>query len=228
MKFSAKSLLLTLVAAGTWMTFAGYAAPTCTGEVVAREATVGLIKDFVAHRQAEVLTFEGYSGSGYEDAATMLRQAARILGEQDPSTTLVNIGGTEVGIGAVYEVAKRKGFTLMGIVSTLARDEDAALSPCVDYVFFVRDSTWGGRLPDTNELSPTSQAIVEISTSFVAFGGGAVARDELLEGKRVGKPVTFVPADMNHAQARAKANRKNLPVPIDFRGAAHRALLGGG
>ena len=115
----------------------------------------------------------------------------------------------------------------MGIVSTLARDERVALAKCVDYVLFVKDSTWGGQVPGTNHLSPTSAAIVESSTSFVAIGGGDVTRDEMLAAGQSGKPVTFIPADMNHKIAREKARKRGEAEPIDFRGSAHPALAKG-
>jgi hypothetical protein len=49
-----------------------------------------------------VLTFGGYSASGYEDPGTMLVRAERELAVRRPADTLVNIGATSVGIGAVY------------------------------------------------------------------------------------------------------------------------------
>jgi hypothetical protein len=207
-----------------WVLPATTAANGCNEEVAVHEGGVDAIKDFIAERQAEVLTFEGYSGSRYQHPDAMLQHASRILDGKDPARTLINIGATAIGIGAVYEIAKRKGFTTMGIVSTLARQENAALSPCVDHVFFVEDETWGGLLPGTGQLSPTSQAIVDNSTSLVAIGGGDVARDELLAARRAGKPVDFIPADMNHEIARAKARKKGRPEPDDFRGSAHVAL----
>jgi hypothetical protein len=42
--------------------------------------------------------------------------------------------------------------------------------------------------------------------------------------REAGKPVWFVPADMNHALAREKARRQGLAPPSDFRGAVQRAL----
>ena len=51
----------------------------------------------------------------------MLRKAGRILDEFDPSKTIVNIGATPEGIGAVYELAKRRGFVTTGIISTQAK-----------------------------------------------------------------------------------------------------------
>jgi len=200
------------------------AAGACDGPHEVREATLASIKKFIHSKQMTVLTFAGYSGARYENPAAMMEHASRVLDAQDPQKTLINIGATEEGIGAVYEIAKRKGFTTMGIVSTLARDERVRLSRCVDYVFYVKDSTWGGQAPGTDHLSPTSAAIVEISASFIAIGGGDVARDEMLAARKVGKPVTFIPADMNHEIAREKAQKKGQVEPTDFRGSAHCAL----
>jgi hypothetical protein len=99
------------------------AAGACDGPREVREATLESIEAFIHDKQVKVLTFAGYSGAQYEDAEAMLEHASRILDGQDPAKTLINIGATEVGIGAVYELAKRKGFTTIGIASTLARDE---------------------------------------------------------------------------------------------------------
>jgi hypothetical protein len=99
-----------------------------------------------------------------------------------------------------------------------------ALSPCVDHVFFVPDTLWGGRLPGSDGLAPTSEAIVAVSDIFFAIGGGEIARDELLAARRAGKPVHFVPADFDHRIARERARQRGQPEPADFRGAAHTAL----
>lgn len=190
-----------------------------------REATPAEIREFVQSRGMDVLTFTGYSSAGYEDHSAMLDHARSILSRCDPRKTLVNIGATEEGIGAVYALAKQAGFTTMGIVSTRARDEQLKLSPCVDYVFYVPDDSWGGCLADSSELSPTSAAIVENSSRIVGIGGGEIARDEMLRARELGIPVVFIAADMNHARAREKASKQGVPVPADFRGAAHAALV---
>lgn len=193
---------------------------SCAPPHVAKMATVKEIQSFVKEQKRRVLTFTGYSGAGYQDEAAMLAKAGEILDRHEPRKTLVNIGATAAGVGAVYELAKQKGFRTMGIVSVLARDEKAALSPCVDYVFFVRDSTWGGYLPGTKKLAPTSAALVAVSSELVGIGGGEVSRDELLAARKAGKSVAFFSADMNHQKAREKAAKKGQPEPSDFRGAA--------
>lgn len=205
---------------------AATAAP-CAAEAAHRvetEAKGSEIRDLLRQRRSRVLTFQGYSGAEYEDPAAMLALARRVLAARDPTTTLVNIGGTAAGVGAVYAVARAAGFSTMGIVSTLARDEQVPLSACVQQVFFVPDATWGGWLADAQRLSPTSAAIVDLSDELVGFGGGEIARDEMLAARRAGKPVSFHPADMNHALALAKAAKQGLPAPTDFRGAADAAL----
>ena len=136
----------------------------------------------------------------------------------------MNIGATPDGIGAVYETAKRKGFLTAGIVSTQAKDSKIKLSPCVDIVFYVKDATWGGFIPGTERLSPTSTAMVENSDVIIAIGGGEVSRDELIAAKRLGKKVQFIPADMNHEIARERARKRGQPAPSDFGGAAATVL----
>lgn len=189
---------------------------------VVREATVEEIADFFRRRRKRVVTFLGYSGHEYERPAAMLRYARQVLGHFDPAHTIVNIGATQAGIGAIYPLAKRMGFVTTGIVSTRARKAEggSALSHHVDFVFLVQDDTWGGYLPGTEQLSPTSAAIVGNSNVVVAIGGDEVARDELRAAKRAGCRTRYVAAEMNHAKARRTAQRKGMPEPTDFAGAA--------
>jgi len=208
------------IAAALFLPAAAWAG--CDGPAQVREADLATIQSFVNERR--VLTFAGYSGAGYESPAVMLERATDFLRSEDPSRTLVNIGATPEGIGAVYEVAKAMGFTTMGVVSSKAGEEGVAFSPCVDHVFVIRDASWGGASAETGELSPTSRAMVEVSSLMIGIGGGDVARDEMLEAKELGRPVIFIPADMNHAQARARAEARGEPVPDTFRGSAHEAM----
>lgn len=199
-------------------------AATCRMPMETRTASAADIREFIQRRGLKVLTFAGYSGAGYEDEAAMRAHAGRVLEAQDPARVLVNVGATAEGIGAVYEIARQRGFGTIGIVSSQARDQQVPLSPCVEHVFFVPDDSWGGQRGDGRGLSPTSAAIVENSDAFVAIGGGDIARDEMLAARRAGKPVDFIPADMNHEAARRKAREKGQPAPTDFKGSAHEAL----
>jgi hypothetical protein len=192
----------------------------CDQPTTAKEATLEEIRLYYGSKHMRVLTFLGYSGAGYENKAVMLDEATRVLDEFEPKSTIVNIGATPEGIGTVYETAKRKGFLTTGIVSTQAKVANVKLSPCVDVVFYVSDAAWGGFIPGTDRLAPTSKAMVENSDVIVAIGGGEVSRDELIAAKRLNKKVRFVPADMNHEVARERARRKGQSAPTDFRGAA--------
>jgi hypothetical protein len=219
-----KALAAVTLLASTLVGPAAAAPLACKGPSQIRKGDAEVIARQLKATGKKVLTFVGYSGAGYQYPAAMVREASRILERHDPARTLINSGGTAEGIGQVYELAKAKGFETLGIVSSLARQEQTPLSPCVDTVFFVKDSTWGGELPQGKGLSPTSRAIVRSSDALVGIGGGEIARDELLAARRAGKPVTFIPADMNHQLAREKARRKVQPEPKDFGGAAAAAL----
>jgi hypothetical protein len=200
--------------------FAGIALAASEPVTTVQTATPLEIKRYFEQSGMRVLTFAGYSGAGYEDADRMMADVTAILERYDPKTTIVNIGATADGIGAVYPLARKKGFRTTGIVSTQARDNNIPLSPFVDRVFFVPDETWGGFIRGTHRLSPTSLAMVESSDVMIAIGGGEVTRDELTAAKELGKEVRFIAADMNHQKAIDTARRKAATVPPEFRGAA--------
>ena len=181
---------------------------------------------FIRSRAKMVLTFYGYSGMGYEDEQAMLQTAREVLSQYRPEKTLVLGGATEVGIGAIYPLAKSLGFETAGIVTAEEAADPEGISSSVDHICFIKDNQHGGRLPDSNELSSTSRAMVDCSDIMVAIGGNDISRDELLEGKQQGKPVQYFPADMNHERARRQAKRKGLPPPDSFRGTAHDTLSG--
>ncbi len=192
--------------------------------LVSKTATSSEIKGFLQGTGKKVVTFVGYSGAGYENQAAMLNRAEHILRGFDPRNTIVNIGATAEGIGGIYEIARHMRFVTTGIVSTQAKEAKVALSPFVNYVFFVEDPTWGGYLKGTTRLSPTSEAMVENSDIVIGIGGGEVARDELLAAKKLGKKVRFFPADMSHQKAQETARRKGLSEPTSFGGAAADAV----
>ena len=189
--------------------------------IVGWNMTAEAVIAFFLRQRKTVLTFYGYSGMGYEDEKAMLEIARKVLSRYSPETTLVNIGVTSVGIGAIYPLAKSLGFTTTGIVTSLALEHSAGvagISEAVDYICFVADKQWGGNLPNVDQLSPTSKAMVECSDILVGIGGGGIGEAEMLAGKAQGKPVHFYPADMNHARAIQYAKKMGLPPPESFRG----------
>ena len=134
------------------------------------------------------------------------------------------IGATSVGVGEVYRVAKANGFETAGIVSTEALQDPGGISDSVDHVCFIQDTQWGGKLPNSDELSPTSRAMVDSSDILVAIGGNDISRDEVMEGKKQGKPVQYFPAEMNHEAMIRYAKRRGMPPPESFMGSLHDAL----
>lgn len=178
---------------------------------------------FFKRREKTVLTFYGYAVD-YQKAAEPRTTIREILSRHAPRTTLVNYGGTTAGMGAVYPLAKSMGFTTTGIVSTLALEMPGEISPDVDHICFIKDTQWGGKLPDSQELSPTSQAMIACSDILVAVGGGEISRDELMAAREQGKPIEYYPAEVNHDWALARARKNGLPPPNSFWGAVHEAF----
>jgi len=167
-----------------------------------------------------VVTFTGYSGTGYEDPAAVREAIAAELSRFDRTNTLVCAGATSEGIGMVYPLALKKGYGTAGIVSSQAQREGVRLSNEVEVICVVQDDTWGGR-QSGGRLSPTSQAMVDTCDEMIGIGGGLIARDELEEARKKGKAVKFVPAEMNHRLAIEKAAKAGNEAPTDFRGEAH-------
>ena len=181
---------------------------------------------FIKSLGKTMLTFYGYSGLEYEDEQEMLKIAREVLSGYSPQMTLVNIGATSVGIGAIYPLAKSMGFTTAGIVSTQALEYMEEISDSVDHICFIADDQWGGKLPGSDELSPTSKAMVACSDILVGIGGGGISLDEMLAGDAQGKQIIYFPADMNHENASRQAKRRGLPPPESFKGTAHDTFVG--
>jgi hypothetical protein len=165
-----------------------------------------------------VVTFTGFSGGDYESPEAVRRAICEQLARFPPQSTTVCAGGTAEGIGMVYLLARSRGFRTIGIISSIAQAAGATLSAEVEVVYVVKDDAWGGRVGA--RLSPTSEAMVAACDEMVGIGGGPIARDELQEAQARGKPVTFVPAEMNHALASAKARAAGRPQPVEFSGEA--------
>lgn len=192
--------------------------------IVGWSMTSGEAVSFIRKRGKAVLTFLGYSGMGYEDEEGMLKTAQEVLSQYRPEKTLVVIGATRVGIGAVYPLAKSLGFETAGIVTMKAAEDPEGLSRFVDHLCFIKDAQYGGRLPNSTELSPTSKAMVDCSDILVAIGGNDIGREELIEGRKQGKPLQYMPAEMNHERAIRRAKKLGSPPPTSFLGAVHEVF----
>jgi hypothetical protein len=106
----------------------------CKQTTRATVARTEQIRAFFQAQGKKVVTFIGYSDTGYEDPEAIFEIDKGLQNELDPEQTVINIGATRSGIGAVYEIANQRGFTTTGIVSNQARKYNAELSPCVDHV----------------------------------------------------------------------------------------------
>lgn len=167
-----------------------------------------------------VLTFFGYM-AGYENEEEAFQIIRDVLSKYSPETTLVNDGVTKLGLGRMYPIAKSMGFTTAGIVSKLLLDYPSDVSGSVDHICFIDDAEWGGKLPNSEELSPTSKTMIECSDILVAIGGGDISRDELLAARELGKPIHYYPAEVKHEWAIRHAKRMGEPVPDSFMGPVH-------
>ena len=192
-------------------------------KVIGWGMTPGEATEFIKGMGNTVVTFFGYS-SVYEDEEAMLQIVRKVLTAYSPETTLINIGATRNGIGAAYSVAKSMGFATTGIASTLAMEYFTDISKDVDYICFITDDQWGGKLPNSEILSPTSQAMVECSDILIGLGGGEICRDEMVFGRDQGKALHFYPAEVKHEWLIRRAQKLGLPPPKSFWGAAHEVF----
>jgi hypothetical protein len=192
-------------------------------KVIGWGMTLDEIVSFFKGQRKKVVTFLGYSVD-YENEKTMLKIVEVVLAKYSPETSLINIGATYGGVGAAYPIAKSMGFITTGIVSNLAIQYLDDISTSVDHICFVMDTQWGGKLPNSNNLSPASQAMVVCSDIFIGVGGGEISRDEMIAGREQGKPVHFYPAEINHEYMIHRAQKMNLPPPDSFFGAAHEVF----
>lgn len=182
--------------------------------------TLSETQSFFRDLGKKVVTLLGYS-MDYEDNKAMLKIVESVLSKYDPDTYLINIGGTKGGIGGAYPIAKSMGFVTTAIVSTLAIEWLGDISASVDHICFLADDQWGGRLPDSTQLSPTSQAMVDCTDIFIGIGGGIIGRDEMVAGRDQGKLVYFYPAERSHQYLIRRAQKLNLAPPESFWGEAH-------
>jgi hypothetical protein len=172
-----------------------------------------------------IVTFAGFSSAGYEEPVRVSNLLADFLSEFDHGSVVVCSGATAEGIGAIYPIARARGFATIGIVSALAETNHARLSDAVDTIYVIEDQDWGGRRRD-GTLSPTSAAMVGAADEIIAIGGGDIASDEIEAAVAAHKPMRYVAADMNHAAALEKARRSGEEAPHHFKGPVHHMFRG--
>lgn len=189
-------------------------------EIIGWNMTPAQAKAFFVGRKKTVVTLYGYS-KNYQDPPALFVILRSIFSRYSPDNTLINIGGTSSGIGAAYPLAKSMGFTTTGITSTRGIIDSFKISDFVDYICFIKDDQWGGKMPNSNELSPTSQAMVICSDIMIGIGGGKISRDELLAGKGLGKPIEFFPAEIEHTSMLRDIQDRDVTKPNNFSGEAH-------
>lgn len=184
------------------------------------KASCGQVKRYFKRQGKRVVTFLGFSASGYNNFDAVQDIAKTILDRYDPAKTIINGGATEDGIGFIYRLAKTGGFSTSGIVSMEAKRTGASMSQYVDRIFYIPGQRWGGYIDGTRKLSPVSDLTVRVSDDVYLLGGGEISAIEGHAAKLLGKNVSFFPAEMDHSTAIIRAKRRNLPPPQDFKGAA--------
>ena len=189
------------------------------------------ITQFFASRGKHVISFAGFGELGYEEDGVVEAVVREVVSGLVPEQIIVNCGtllrvGGEDGIARVYRVAKSLGIETSGIHPGVALAVAAthAVSPDEDHAFFVDDPTWGGFVEGGGEASPTLQTILDVTDELIVIGGGKHAADELRAFWQHGKPVRYVPAEMNRRATREWCARAGVEI-ADFRGAAYEAWL---
>tara|TARA_Y100000588_G_C14045492_1_gene834780 strand:+ start:131 stop:910 length:780 start_codon:yes stop_codon:yes gene_type:complete len=205
----------------TMSLFKGHAAlkPLAVGSTTFYEGTSEeVIANFKSRTSGKtIITFIGYSGRGYEKKAQMLGQARSLLKILNPKETIINIGVTPEGIGQIYPLAKELGFTTFGIVSSQAKPYLESVQN-VDIPYVVQDETWGGLINrgGKTSLSPTSQALVDVSSRIIAYGAGQIGLDELNEALKQGIKINAYQYEENHEKAKQKALKTGKSAPKIF------------
>ncbi len=176
-------------------------------EVTTAQEAIQQFKEWFPDKK--VLTFVGFSGKGYQDFEGVKTEATEVLNQHPASEWVVNIGGTQDGIGGLYPLLRDLGYNTTGIVSqqvVVERDnpENPLIEefPHVGRVVVVADEGWGGFSKTAFRLSPTSRAMVGVTDSMVAFGGGGVGRDEMIAAlMQTHKKIEFrfFPYEMSHS-----------------------------
>ncbi len=138
----------------------------------------------------KVVTFAGFSRQGYKDHQAFHDAIVHELNQLDSKKYIINAGGSSVGIGYVYEVAKKMGFQTIGTVSEKAGDP-ASQSRYADEIFVIKDNLYGGYDPKTGQRSTTTETFLAISDKLVAMAGGQITGMEIEMFQKAGKKIIF-------------------------------------
>ncbi len=179
-----------------------------------------------------VVVFGGYSGLGYADEDAVASACAQDLEREIAAHGAENIivvgGATSDGIGDIgYRVAKDYSIDTLGIVSEEARAFGAS-SYC-DYVVYVPDpgQTWSTVASDGMSYMVTVAA--DGRGAYYAYGGGDIARDELVEAQQRGVPTVIHPEfEPNPEKVAARVAKNPAFEPQPITAAIRNGLLSAG
>lgn len=134
-------------------------------------------------------SFVGYWTNISSDSATREEKFVRsVLADASPDRVVVSADGVQGGLDVVYKVARELNFSTIGIIASSRVESFNGTPPYVtDEIFVVNDERWGG-FENTSatmhhdisyEISPTSDAIVSLSSLLVGLGGPLGATQEM-------------------------------------------------
>lgn len=172
----------------------------------------------------QVHSIFGYSALGYQKPEALRTQLQKDFSKLDPHKTIINIGATPEGLGIAYEVAKSMGFETMGFVSKKFLDKASYYSAYVDRIFVVDDPYWGGYIPGTHTMTPTTGLFVRLSSSMKAYGGGEISKITMQEFLKTKKPIAYDSFEMNHQMATERAQAKGETPPTSFNSSVDELL----
>lgn len=201
--------------------FEGIQPKTVTDAISADEA-IAKGRAIEAQSGKRIITFMGFSAMGYQHPEVVDEVLISKLRSLDPKRHIINCGATKGGISRVYELAKKMGFETMGVVSTKALAYAGQFSPFVDHFIIVNDDRWGGRDRD-GKLSPVTQVFVDLSQEIFAVGGNGNTAVAIQAFEALGKHLTFIPAEMDHENARREALYRRTDPPSTYEGSAFHA-----
>lgn len=180
---------------------------TYRGMVISEQPYTAFSKDSIKSdidkytQNKHVMVFSGFSGLGYSDVSALKEKLTSILMEavdkHGSNKLCVAAGATSVGIGMVYEVAKKFEIDTLGIVSEQAKGSGEISKNC-GHLFYINDPDSSWKVIDAEGKSymtylATSKEEITRTGTFLALGGGDITLSELNEAKSLGIEVKVYP-----------------------------------